>query len=157
MGNKTVVYEKKLQNNLNECYKHFERMQCAFDALSSVYPFPLDYNSYQNILLSSHYVAYTDQIVYRFTKLQDTMGGRLFKSFLLYQGENTDKPFLDILNRLEAMNVLIVDNWFELRDLRNEITHEYDDNKESIIAVLNMINLQKKYCKEILDKIKSSI
>ena len=48
-------------------------------------------------------LAYCDQIIYRFSKLQDTMGAKLFKALLLYQGENIDKPFLDLLNRLEKM------------------------------------------------------
>ncbi len=41
--------------------------------------------------------AFCDQVVYRFSKLQDIMGAKLFKSFLLFQGENINKPFLDIL------------------------------------------------------------
>jgi len=56
------------------------------------------------------------------------MGAKLFKSFLLYQGENVDKPFLDILN---------VDEWFELIDIRNEIAHDYGESTNIAISVLN--------------------
>ena len=40
------------------------------------------------------------KIIYRFSKLQDCMGTKLFKSVLMYQGENVNKPFLDILNTI---------------------------------------------------------
>ena len=80
------------------------------------------------------------------------MGGKLFKSILLYQGENIDKPFLDILNQLEKMNILDVDEWFELRDLRNEIAHDYEDNELMAINILNMIYKLKDDLKEILKK-----
>jgi len=48
---------------------------------------------------NTQYLAYSDQSIYRFSKLQDCMGAKLFKSVLLYQGENVNKPFLDILNQ----------------------------------------------------------
>ena len=41
-----------------------------------------------------------------------------------------NKPFLDILNQLEAIDIINVDEWFEIRDLRNEIAHDYEDNDE---------------------------
>ena len=67
------------------------------------------------------------------------MGAKLFKSVLLYEGENVNKPFLDILNRLEVIDVISVDEWFEIRDLRNEIAHDYEDNDEIAINILNTI------------------
>ena len=67
------------------------------------------------------------------------MGAKLFKSLLLYQGENTNKPFLDILSQLEKMEIISVDEWFEIRDLRNEIAHDYDDNDTVALNILNMI------------------
>jgi uncharacterized protein YkuJ len=81
-----------------------------------------------NILEDNQKLAYSDQIIYRFSKLQDCMGVKLFKSVLLYQGENVKIPFLDILNQLERIDIVNIDDWFEIRDLRNEIAHDYDDN-----------------------------
>ena len=81
------------------------------------------------------------------------MGAKLFKSLLLYEGENIDKPFLDILNRLEKMDIINVDEWFEIRDLRNEISHEYDNNEKSVIEILNMIYELKDKLSNILQRI----
>jgi hypothetical protein len=157
MGNKTLVYKQKVENNLQESYKHLKRLDDAFCQLEKKYTIPFDSENYINILGDINDLAFTDQIIYRFAKLQDCMGAKLFKSVLLYQGENIDKPFLDILNQLEKMDIISVDNWFELRDLRNEISHDYEDNDNMAISILNMIYKMKRELKNILDKINKSI
>lgn len=110
-------------------------------------------DDFRIILESTEHLAYSDQIIYRFSKLQDCMGAKLFKSVLLYEGENVNKPFLDILNQLEAIDIITVDEWFEIRDLRNEIAHDYEDNDEIAINILNTIYKLKIDLKETLDAI----
>jgi len=139
MGNKTLVYKQKVQDNLSESRKHLKRLRDAFDELAKSYAIPLDIKTYSQILDDIQALAFSDQIIYRFSKLQDCMGAKLFKSLLLYQGENVDKPFLDILNQLEKMDIIDVDEWFEIRDLRNEISHDYEENEQTAISILNMI------------------
>lgn len=153
MGNKTLVYKQKVHDNLNESYKHLTRLENAFDALKQHYLFPITIDDFKLVVSSIEHLAYSDQIIYRFSKLQDCMGAKLFKSLLLYQGENVNKPFLDILNQLEVIDVINVDEWFELRDLRNEIAHDYDDNDETAINILNTIYKLKKDLQETLDTI----
>lgn len=153
MGNKTLVYKQKVQDNLNEGYKHLLRLENAFTALQEQYQFPINMDDFKTILDSIQYLAYSDQIIYRFSKLQDCMGAKLFKSVLLYEGENVNKPFLDILNRLEVIDIINVDEWFEIRDLRNEIAHDYEDNDEIAINILNTIYKLKMDLKETLDAI----
>lgn len=153
MGNKTLVYKQKVQDNLNEGYKHLLRLENAFTALQEQYQFPINMDNFKTILDSIQYLAYSDQIIYRFSKLQDCMGAKLFKSVLLYEGENVNKPFLDILNRLEVIDIINVDEWFEIRDLRNEIAHDYEDNDEIAINILNTIYKLKMDLKETLDAI----
>ena len=139
MGDKTLIYKAKLIDNLKESQKHLDRLLIAIQALQENYIFPIETGQFQKILMNREHFAYSDQIIYRFSKLQDTMGAKLFKSVLLYQGENTNKPFLDILNQLEAINIIQVDSWFEIRDLRNEIAHNYDENETTSIHLLNTI------------------
>ncbi len=85
------------------------------------------------------------------------MGAKLFKSLLLYQGENVNKPFLDILSRLEQIGIINVDTWFEIRDLRNEIAHEYEDNYDVLINILNAIHNVKTELRSILYLIQKSV
>lgn len=153
MGNKALVYKQKVYDNLSESYKHLNRLENAFDALSRNYTFPIAMDDFKQILASTEHLAYSDQIIYRFSKLQDCMGAKLFRSVLLYQGENINKPFLDILNQLEAIDIINVDEWFEIRDLRNEIAHDYEDNDEIAINILNTIYKLKVDLKGTLDAI----
>ena len=100
MGNKTLVYKQKVEDNLNESYKHLLRLENAFEALQTNYAFPITMDDFKLILLSTEYLAYSDQIIYRFSKLQDCMGAKLFKSVLLYEGENVNKTFLNAISNL---------------------------------------------------------
>lgn len=153
MGHKTLVYKQKVDDNLAESSTHLSRLETAFTELEKAYVFPLTSDAFVNMTNHSQHLAYSDQCIYRFSKLQDCMGAKLFKSVLLYQGENVNKPFLDILNRLESMDIIDVDEWFEIRDLRNEIAHDYDTNDETALNVLNTIYKIKDELKHILDEI----
>ncbi len=153
MGNKTLIYKQKVEDNLKESYKHLKRLNIAFKELENSYKFTIDKDSFESILESNQDLAYSDQIIYRFSKLQDTMGAKLFKSVLLYQGENVNKPFLDILNQLERIDIVNVDDWFEIRDLRNEIAHDYNDSDNVAINILNMIYRLKDELENILNAI----
>jgi len=101
--------------------------------------FPLDVNKYR--ILTDDEIEHIDQMVYRFSKLQDSVGERLFKSVLMFLEEDIkNKPFLDILNRLEQLAILSSkDEWLRLRKLRNELSHEYSNEDEENVAVLNML------------------
>ncbi len=153
MGHKTLIYKQKIIDNLKECNKHLLRLENAFEILNNKYQFPLNNNNFKNIINNIEYLAYSDQIIYRFSKLQDSMEAKLFKAVLFYHGENINKPFLDILNQLESINIVNVDDWFEIRDLRNEIAHDYDDNDEIAMNILNKIYKLKNDLKNILDSI----
>jgi len=157
MGNKALVYKQKVLDNLSESYKHLDRINDAFNELQKNYHFPITKNNFEGILSSIQNLAYSDQCIYRFSKLQDCMGAKLFKSILLYQGENVNKPFLDILNQLETMNIINVDEWFEIRDLRNEIAHDYENHDGVAIEILNAIYKTKDELEKSLDIIKKMI
>lgn len=157
MGNKTLIYKQKLEDNLTESYRHLEVLNIAFIQLAINYNIPFDNINFKNILYNSQDLGYSDQIIYRFSKLQDSIGAKLFKSLLLYQGENTNRPFLDILNELERMEIIDVDEWFEIRDLRNEIAHDYNHSDDIAINILNSIYKLKDELKDILNTIQNII
>jgi len=157
VGSKTLIYKTKVEQNLNESYKHLDRLNGAFEQLNLKYNFPLNQDSYDKIINDINDLAFSDQVIYRFSKLQDTIGAKLFKSLLLYQGENINRPFLDILNSLERIDIIDVEEWFEIRDLRNEIAHEYEDNENIAINILNTIYKLKQELEKILNRIKEMI
>lgn len=73
----------------------------------------------------------TDQILYRFTKLQDAMGERLVPATLGWLREPHEEwPMRDRLDRLERLGFLDVDAWLQWRDVRNRLAREYPDRPE---------------------------
>lgn len=76
-----------------------------------------------------------DSFIFRFSKMQDSMGEKLFPSILILLGEDVrNKPFIDILNRLERLELISsADEWKKLRELRNILTHTYPWEKEDLL------------------------
>ena len=81
MGNKAIVYKNRLKSNLLESQKHLKRVKDAFNELQNRFKLPIEKNKYDKILNDLQTLAFCDQIIYRFSKLQDVMGAKLFKSF----------------------------------------------------------------------------
>jgi len=51
-----------------------------------------------------------------------------------------DLPFIDLLNRLEKLNVLkSKEQWLELRKIQNTLSHTYDDEPEEMSIAINAI------------------
>ena len=157
MGNKTLIYRQKLEDNLKESNKHLYRLETAFLQIEKIHKFPLKKEDFAKIIEDIQSLAFSDQIIYRFSKLQDCMGAKLFKSILLYQGENVNKPFLDILNQLEKIDIINVDEWFEIRDLRNEIAHDYEDKDNNALDIINSIYKLKDELSQSLKAIETKI
>ena len=128
---------KLLEENLKVSYLHLERLK----TLSS--------DILQNNMLEKsedfETIKTIDAFVYRFLKLQDYMGQKLFKNFLTSLGEDCDNlSFVDILDKLEKLNIIpSTDEWIQIRKLRNKLTHEYPDNislvKDEIILAIEKI------------------
>lgn len=128
---------EKLQRTIRECDKHLLRMNGAYSKMKSY--FPLDAQRY--VHLSDDEVEHIDQFLFRFSKLQDTMGEKLFKNLLIYLGEDIEnKPFIDILNRLEKLEIIeSASIWINLRNIRNELAHNYDDEADEMSLAINKI------------------
>lgn len=81
--------------------------------------------------------------IYRFIKLQDMMGDKLFRLFLDRIGEYKDSmSLLDVLDKLEKLG--LIDNtidWMEYRKLRNKLTHEYPTNEDEVVDGIKSKNL----------------
>jgi hypothetical protein len=70
--------EDKLREALQLCAIHNERMQYAYHKV--MHYFPITSTSYK--ALSNDDLSYLDQLIFRFSKLQDSMGNHLFPALL---------------------------------------------------------------------------
>jgi hypothetical protein len=84
-------------------------------------------------------IAYLDMLTYRFGKLQDILGTKIFPLILESLSEDA-LSFIDKLNRLEKLNIIDDANWWvELRITRNQITHDYPNDYELLSDHFNSI------------------
>lgn len=153
-GIKLDIKALKQQRVINECEKHLKRLRYAKDELKAI--FPLTQKKYEN--LSDEEIQAIDQFIYRFSKLQDTVGEKLIKMvFSLYE-ENIEKfTFIDILNRLEKSDILTAASWKELRDIRNELSHNYEDESLESTMVLNRVFEKEELLETIYRNIKNAL
>lgn len=131
------ILATKIDAIMRECTAHRQRMEWAANELCA--HFPLTENTLKN--LSPQLLAILDQFLYRFTKLQDALGVRLISLTADFiRGDRAPHPFIDNLNLLARHNLLAsADDWLDLRDLRNRLTHEYLDDVAQTATTLNTL------------------
>lgn len=84
-------------------------------------------------------VAFLDMMTMRFGKLQDIIGVKIFSLMLELLGEDAGS-FVDKLNKLEKLGYIDDVNWWmALREIRNQIMHDYPDDYEAIVLHLAML------------------
>jgi hypothetical protein len=129
--------KNKLKETLANCDLHYQRMMFAFNSVEKYFPLT-EFNFSQ---VSPIELALFDQLIYRFSKLQDNMGSRLFKQLLeLLEEDISGLPFLDILYKMEKLNLVeSAKDWITLRQTRNTVSHEYPFYKEIQIEELNLL------------------
>lgn len=123
MTEKKKEITERLEREFDVCDKHILRINEALEGLGVNIPMSAD--CYSN--LTTEQVRCIDQFIFRFSKLQDSMGAKIFRYILEYLDEDiTALPMRDILNRLERYLIIpSADEWTYIRELRNEISHDY--------------------------------
>lgn len=133
MSHDTIASFKE---KLHECDKHAQKIMIAKQQLMEVMPLTLA----QYLVLDNVALSFIDQLIYRFSKLQDSMGEKIFPMILLVAGEEVKrKTFIDMLNRLEELGVVERVLWLSLREIRNEIAHDYSFNQLEVVDSINQI------------------
>lgn len=98
--------------------------------------FPL--TNYENISFDDKIKI--DAFVHRVSKLQDSLG-RLIRFYLEFEGIDTSSLTpRDIYNIAQKYHLIMsVEEWFMIRDLRNNIAHDYCLFVNELTAILNRI------------------
>ncbi|MEX2442973.1 MAG: hypothetical protein WD492_05185 [Alkalispirochaeta sp.] len=126
-----------IESAITEGESHLEKLHNSNEYLKSLRPItPATLKS-----LDEESVLRLDQFVYRFTKLQDSMARRLLPSlYALLEADTEPRPFLDILSRLEQLDVLpSVQTWQRFRNLRNNLAHDYPESLEQTAETLSQL------------------
>ena len=129
-------FNKVILSSIKENESHKEKIINSVDKLKSKIPLSLEV--FEN--LSEDEITYLDQILFRFTKMQDSIWGRLLPSLYNFlEDNNTRVPFLDILNFMEKQSIITsAESWIFFRNLRNNLSHEYPESTDRTTENLNL-------------------
>ena len=131
---------EKLTQGIDEAFIHLKRLLYAGNNIKTFFPLTEEFM----FNIDDESIEHLDQFIFRFMKLQDCIGQRLFSSLLEnLQEDYSTRPFLDILNRLEQLGAIeSAYSWQVLRDIRNDIAHEYPENTKESIRSLNELYIK---------------
>ena len=153
MATKRQETIERLPREYEVCDKHLLRINEALEGLKV--DFPISVETYQNF--DAEQIRCIDQYIFRFSKLQDAIGAKLFRCTLELLDEDVESlPMRDILNRLERFNLIpSADEWIYIRELRNEIAHDYPLYENDVVTILNELITKLNDVTSIYNKLKS--
>ena len=144
---------KKLELHLEESYIHINRLLDVLTVLEKLYP--LDTSKLE--FISSEDKDKLDVLAFRFSKLQDLLGTKIFREYLaVLQYPIEDKNFLELLKELDKEKIIDIDIWSEFRGIRNSISHDYPSQEDEKLEAINYLIKNVKYLINITDNIKRS-
>ena len=141
-----------LNEIIKTTYMHFNR---AKDNYNDIKEFSVDLTLYDD----KEKIKTIDAFIFRFIKLQDFMGDKLFKEVLKKVGEYKDNmSLIDVLDKLEKLEIINdADHWINYRAIRNKLTHEYPNNQDEVIEGIRLAILYFEEISDMLDKIMSYV
>ncbi|MBM7071549.1 hypothetical protein JQC92_05780 [Shewanella sp. 202IG2-18] len=137
-------YLKLLVLNWSQVCRTAQRLSISLSRLED--SFPLTFESLSNA--DEDLLERLDAFRVRYGDLQDSLGGKIFRSILMAEDESP-LNMADILNRMEKRAILdSADEWRKYRDIRNAFAHDYPDEA---IQRVNALNLAFQTSKSIID------
>jgi len=92
--------------------------------------------------------AILDAYLKRFASIQDFLGAKIF-SLLLEVAGIANTKMSEVLSNIEKENIIdSLENWIELREVRNELEHDYPEELQEALNDL-------KYCIDNFEKLES--
>jgi len=126
------MIEKRLENYFAEAMKHMDLIEEA----KSVISLPIAH--YEKLPNLEKFAI--NALIFRFSKLQDLLGSKIFRAFLEFNKfDIEDKSFLTILKEIEKEGIVDIDTWDEFRKLRNTIAHEYPNEEEEALEAIGLL------------------
>lgn len=143
------MLKKRLRYYFDEAENHIDKIQKANSILKEV--IPIDIALLES--LSEQQQDKLDILAFRFSKLQDLLGDKIFRNLLEYSGFNVQQSFVKLLSELQREGILDLNQWIALRNARNKIAHEYPDNEDNLTSSINFIYDNSDYLIELTYKL----
>jgi len=142
--NKKEILKKRFEK-LEKHYIAIKEYKSLIDDLlqqSNIYD-PFAFNA-----LKPEKRAILDAYLKRFASIQDFLGAKIFSLLLDIAGINNTK-MSEVLSNIEKENIIdSLENWIELREVRNELEHDYPEELQEALNDL-------KYCIDSFEQLES--
>ncbi len=135
-----------LQKRFSKLDKHYRALKEYNALIEELLKEKNIYEQFTFNTLKAQERAILDAYLKRFASLQDFLGAKIFPLLLEVAGIHT-KKMSEILSHIEREGVIdTLENWVELREVRNELEHDYPEELEEALSDL-------KYCVDSFEKI----
>ena len=125
------MIKTRLKTYFLETSKHIELIEDSLEELQT----PIE--DYETLSKLQKFAL--NALIFRFSKLQDLLGAKIFRNYLEYSGYTTQGiTFFDILKEIEKEGIVDIDSWSELRELRNKIAHDYPEELDEMLESINL-------------------
>jgi len=125
--------QERLIQYFDEGNRHEELI---VEALGALEPF-LPIRSYDALGSLERFAL--NALIFRFSKLQDLLGAKIFRTYLEYSGFTVqERSFFELLKEIEKEGIIDIDTWNELRQLRNQVAHDYPTELDEVIESINL-------------------
>ena len=140
------MIQNRLQTYLQEAKRHKEHI---IEARTTLH---LPIENYETLPKLEKFALNT--LIFRFSKLQDLIGAKLFRVYLAYsEFPVSEMGFFDILKAVEKEGIVDIDTWSYLRELRNDIAHDYPEEMHEMLEKVNLFIQQSDTLIAILDRL----
>jgi sulfur relay (sulfurtransferase) DsrF/TusC family protein len=155
MTNNEKITSERLSVSIEKCKIHMKRLNYALSKAGHLFPLTEEGCA----VINDEMTGYIDQMIFRYTKLQDELGNNTFRLLLEYLREDiANKPFRDILNILERLQIIdSSDVWIYQRELRKDLAHEYPMMVAETVLKLNQLYKQLPVMENILSTVISKV
>lgn len=137
-----------LQKRFDKLEKHYTALKEYKGLIDDLLEEKNIYDQFIFNTLEAEKRAILDAYLKRFASIQDFLGAKIFSMLLEIAGINNTK-MSEVLSHIEKENIIdSLENWIELREVRNELEHDYPEELEEALNDL-------KYCIDSFEKIES--
>jgi len=147
-GNNFMNKKEILKKRFNKLEKHYIALKEYKNLIDNLLREDNIYDQFTFNTLRPEKRAILDAYLKRFASIQDFLGAKIFSLLLDIAGINNTK-MSEVLSNIEKENIIdSLENWIELREVRNELEHDYPEELQEALNDL-------KYCIDSFEQLES--
>ena len=147
----------RIESHINSLEKLFNYLKKDIEVFNNLYGIPIKSEILETIENDDNLRRLVASITSDFSKAQAILGEKLFKEILYFTDEINDKniSFFEVLSILEKLSIMEHRlEWKQVKEIRNNIAHEYPEEVDKLADNLNLIFKKVKFLKSCFNNIK---